>query len=165
MADKPRIHVFVDNSNVLLEGRRCSQMRKKGAARLSAFLDDSYEVDWGKFLYVVQENDQRGLANVPILYGSRPPPNDSVWQRIRDDGFDTKVFGRNIRNKEKGVDMEMGMDIVELRDRNYRYRCGRCGLHTGREARPIKGLECRGVVLGQRSRRSQDGRQSLRCVG
>ena len=28
-------------------------------------------------------------------------------------GFDVKVFDRNIRNKEKGVDMEMGMDIAE----------------------------------------------------
>jgi uncharacterized LabA/DUF88 family protein len=36
-----------------------------------------------------------------------------VWERIRDDGFDVKVFDRNIRNKEKGVDMEMGMDIAE----------------------------------------------------
>ena len=27
--------------------------------------------------------------------------------------FDVKVFDRNIRNKEKGVDMEMGMDIAE----------------------------------------------------
>ena len=53
------------------------------------------------------------MGEVPILYGSRPPAEDSVWDRIRDDGFDVKVFDRNIRNKEKGVDMEMGMDIVE----------------------------------------------------
>jgi uncharacterized LabA/DUF88 family protein len=46
--------------------------------------------------------------------GSRPPAADSVWNRIREDGFDVKVFDRNIRNKEKGVDMEMGMDIAEL---------------------------------------------------
>jgi uncharacterized LabA/DUF88 family protein len=67
----------------------------------------------GASLYVVKETDTRALADVPFLYGSRPPPNDSVWQRIRDDGFDVKVFDRNIRNKEKGVDMEMGMDIAE----------------------------------------------------
>ena len=51
---------------------------------------------------------------MPVLYGSRPPAEDSVWNRIRDDGFDVKVFDRNIRDKEKGVDMEMGMDIAEL---------------------------------------------------
>lgn len=114
MTSKAKFHLFVDNSNVLLEGRRYAQMKRKQQAKRSAFLDDSYEMDWGKFLYIVQLKDQRGLATIPTLYGSRPPPDDSVWQRIRDDGFDTKVFDRNIRNKEKGVDMEMGMDIAEL---------------------------------------------------
>lgn len=107
------LHAFVDNSNVLIEGRRFAQMKRKGKRRLSAFKDDAYEIDWGKFLYVLKEKDARGLAEVPILYGSRPPAEDSVWNRIRDEGFDVKVFDRNIRNKEKGVDMEMGMDIVE----------------------------------------------------
>jgi uncharacterized LabA/DUF88 family protein len=110
---RPSLHVFVDNSNVLLEGRRFSEMKKKGRKRLGNLLDDSYEIDWGKFLYLLKERDTRVLAEVPILYGSRPPANDSVWRRIREDGFDTKVFDRNIRNKEKGVDMEMGMDVAE----------------------------------------------------
>jgi uncharacterized LabA/DUF88 family protein len=112
MADR-EMHLFVDNSNVLLEGRRFAEMRRKHKPRLSPYLDNSYEIDWGKFLYVIKEKDTRALAEVPFLYGSRPPPNDSVWQRIRDDGFDVKVFDRNIRNKEKGVDMEMGMDVAE----------------------------------------------------
>jgi len=112
MAER-ELHLFVDNSNVLIEARRLAEMKRKGRPRLGAFVDHSYELDWGKFLYVVKETDTRALAEVPFLYGSRPPPNDSVWQRIRDDGFDVKVFDRNIRNKEKGVDMEMGMDIVE----------------------------------------------------
>ena len=112
MAD-PILHAFVDNSNVLIEGQRFSEMNRKFRTKLSAFTDDDYQIDWGKFLYVVKEQDSRGLAEVPILYGSRPPDEDSVWDRIRDDGFDVKVFDRNIRNKEKGVDMEMGMDIAE----------------------------------------------------
>lgn len=112
MAER-ELHLFVDNSNVLIEARRLAEMMRKGRPRRGAFVDDCCELDWGKFLYVVKENDTRALAEVPYLYGSRPPPNDSVWQRIRDDGFDVKVFDRNIRNKEKGVDMEMGMDIAE----------------------------------------------------
>ena len=107
------LHMFVDNSNVLIEARRFAFMRRKGRARLGRFTDDSYEIDWGKFLYVVKEQDSRALAEVPILYGSRPPAEDSVWDRIRDEGFDVKVFDRNIRNKEKGVDMEMGIDIYD----------------------------------------------------
>jgi uncharacterized LabA/DUF88 family protein len=111
---EPILYTFVDNSNVLLEGRRFSEMKRKGRSRLSRFLDDSYEIDWGKFLYLLKEKDSRGLAEVPVLYGSRPPPNDSVWNRIREEGFDVKVFDRNIRNKEKGVDMEMGMDVADV---------------------------------------------------
>lgn len=111
--DRPKLHIFVDNSNVLIEGRRFSEMKRKGRATLGAFKDDTYGVDWGKFLYLLKEKDSRLLGEVPVLYGSRPPPDDSVWQRIRDEGFDTKVFDRNIRNKEKGVDMELGMDVAE----------------------------------------------------
>ena len=110
---EPILHTFVDNSNVLIEGRRFSEMNRKGRNKLSNLKDNDYEIDWGKFLYVLKMKDTRGLAEVPILYGSRPPAEDSVWNRIRDDGFDVKVFDRNIRNKEKGVDMEMGMDIAE----------------------------------------------------
>ena len=108
-----KIHLFVDNSNVLIEGRRRSSMKRQGRDRLGREVDDSYEIDWGKFLYVVKSKGDRLLAQVPVLYGSRPPPDDTIWKRIRDEGFDVKVFDRNIRNKEKGVDMEMGMDVVE----------------------------------------------------
>jgi len=111
---EPSLHVFVDNSNVLIEGRRFAEMKRSRKGRLSPYKDASYEIDWGKFLYVLKEKDTRAFVDVPILYGSRPPAEDSVWNRIRDDGFDVKVFDRNIRNKEKGVDMEMGMDVAQL---------------------------------------------------
>jgi len=111
---EPSLYVFVDNSNVLIESRRFAEMQRKGRGKLSAYKDSSYEIDWGKFLYVLKEKDARSFVEVPTLYGSRPPAEDSVWNRIRDDGFDVKVFDRNIRNKEKGVDMEMGMDIAKL---------------------------------------------------
>ncbi len=64
-------------------------------------------------MHLVNCRGDRLLAQVPVLYGSRPPPDDSVWQEIRREGFDVKLFDRNIRDKEKGVDIEMGMDVVE----------------------------------------------------
>jgi len=60
----PRLHLFVDNSNVLLEGRRHSEMKRKGRAKRGAFLDESYEIDWGKLLYLIKEKDTRTLAEV-----------------------------------------------------------------------------------------------------
>lgn len=110
----PVLYPFVDNSNVLIEGQRFSEMNRKKRDKLSAFKDESYQIDWGKFLYVVQQSDTRGLAAIPVLYGSRPPDEDSVWERIRKAGFDVRLFDRNIRNKEKGVDVDMAMDIGEL---------------------------------------------------
>lgn len=108
-----RIHLFVDNSNVLIEGRRLAYAKRNAGGRRGTYLDDSYEIDWGKFLYLVKSRGNRLLAHVPMLYGSRPPPDDTVWQEIRNEGFDVRVFDRNFRDKEKGVDMEMGMDVVE----------------------------------------------------
>jgi uncharacterized LabA/DUF88 family protein len=54
------------------------------------------------------------LAAIPHLYGSIPPPNDTVWKKIREAGFDVKLFERNLRNKEKGLDMEIGLDMNDL---------------------------------------------------
>ena len=54
------------------------------------------------------------MGDVPRLYGSEPPPADTVWTRIKQHGFDVTVFKRNIFNREKGLDMKMGMDIVML---------------------------------------------------
>lgn len=112
MAGK-NVHLFVDNSNVLIEGRRLCYAKRHLGGRRNTQVDDTYEIDWGKFLYLVKSRGGRMLANVPTLYGSRPPPDDSVWEQIRQEGFDVRVFDRNIRDKEKGVDMEMGMDVVE----------------------------------------------------
>jgi uncharacterized LabA/DUF88 family protein len=71
-----------------------------------------YRIDYGRLLNHVL--DGRDLARIPMLYGSEPPPNDSVWNVIRSKGFDVRVFKRNIYNKEKGVDMRMGLDIGKL---------------------------------------------------
>ncbi|MEW5788282.1 MAG: NYN domain-containing protein [Pseudomonadota bacterium] len=108
-----KVHLFVDNSNVKIEGGRLSYAKRSNGGKRCPQIDGTYEVDWGKFLHLVKSRGNRLLAQVPILYGSRPPPDDTVWQEIRSEGFDVRLFDRNIRDKEKGVDMEMGMDVVE----------------------------------------------------
>ncbi|WP_414442480.1 NYN domain-containing protein [Burkholderia sp. 22PA0106] len=109
----PRIHLFVDNSNVKIEGGRLSHAKRFNNGERSVQVDGGYEVDWGKFINLVKSRGNRHLAKMPTLYGSRPPPDDSVWEAIRQEGFDVRLFDRNIRDKEKGVDMEMGMDVME----------------------------------------------------
>ena len=108
-----KIHMFVDNSNVKIEGARLAYAKRHRGGVRGNEVDNSYEIDWGKFLHLVKSRGNRLSAQVPVLYGSRPPPDDSIWAEIRSEGFDVRLFDRNIRDKEKGVDMEMGMDVVE----------------------------------------------------
>lgn len=108
-----KVHLFVDNSNVKIEAGRLLYAKKNNGGRRGTQVDGSYDLDWGKFLHLVKSRGNRLLAQLPILYGSRPPPDDSIWDEIRKEGFDVRLFDRNIRDKEKGVDMEMGMDVIE----------------------------------------------------
>jgi uncharacterized LabA/DUF88 family protein len=39
-----------------------------------------------------------------MLFGSRPPKNDSLWDLAKRAGFEVVVEDRNIRNKEKKID-------------------------------------------------------------
>lgn len=102
------IYVFVDNSNVWIEGKKVSGRRQTPAVPSNRL----YRIEYGRLLEHVREG--RTMGDVPRLYGSEPPPNDSVWRMIESKGFDVQVFKRNIFNKEKGVDMKMGLDITKL---------------------------------------------------
>ncbi|MEU8838276.1 NYN domain-containing protein [Streptomyces roseus] len=48
-----------------------------------------------------------------ILFGSRPPANDSLWERARQQGFEVKVYDRNAANKEKEVDLSLSTTLME----------------------------------------------------
>jgi uncharacterized LabA/DUF88 family protein len=103
-----KVHVFIDNSNLWIEGKKISGRRSRPPVPSNY----RYRMEYGRLLQHVLEN--RDLAAVPKLYGSEAPPNDSVWNMIRSKGFNVTVFKRNIYNKEKGVDMRMGLDISRL---------------------------------------------------
>ena len=105
---KTTAYVFVDNSNIWIEGKKVSGRKSKPPVPSNTF----YRIDYGRLLEHVL--DGREMADVPNLYGSELPPNDSVWTMIRSKGFSVQVFQRNIYNKEKGVDMRMGLDIGKL---------------------------------------------------
>jgi uncharacterized LabA/DUF88 family protein len=102
------LYVFVDNSNLWIEGKKASG-RQQSPPVPSNY---RYRIEYGRLLTHVLGG--RAMGSVPKLYGSEPPPNDSVWNMIRSHGFDVTVFKRNIFNKEKGVDMKMGIDITKL---------------------------------------------------
>ncbi|CAH1770784.1 205_t:CDS:2, partial [Entrophospora sp. SA101] len=57
--------------------------------------------------------DGCGLGGAPVLVGSRPPPNDSLWKHIRKQGYDVTVHARNAENREKKVDVEISVSIMD----------------------------------------------------
>jgi NYN domain len=48
-----------------------------------------------------------------ILFGSRPPANDSLWARANAEGFQVEVFDRSAGGREKQVDTAIVTVILE----------------------------------------------------
>lgn len=100
--------VYVDNSNVYIEGRHASAVKKGLASSISQAMsydiqDPDYRLDFGRLHDFVAGNDPSKITRA-VLFGSRPPPNDSLWKMAEKCGFDVVVENRNVRNKEKKID-------------------------------------------------------------
>lgn len=105
--------VYVDNSNVWIEGMRVSAVKNGLApdiwtANAEKIVDYGWRLDFGR-LYDFAGGDADGRA---VLYGSKPPPNDSMWKAAEHKGFEVVVFERSTSNREKKVDTQMAADIV-----------------------------------------------------
>ncbi len=106
------LHLFIDNSNVYIEGQR--------VAREKFHYDDSlvirFRVSYGGLLDFVSEG--RSLSEA-VLVGSRPPPNDALWNRLKNLGIEPRIFDRSIyTGKEKRVDAEMNNAIRDCLEDN-----------------------------------------------
>ncbi|CAG8573142.1 7830_t:CDS:2 [Ambispora gerdemannii] len=95
------VYVFVDNSNLFIEGKYTVGRIER--ADIFDYQRNSYQLNQ---LYI-----DHGRSD-PVIVGSRPPPNDSLWDRMKNQGFSVTVYDR-VANKEKKVDMEVGNSIVD----------------------------------------------------
>lgn len=107
--------LYVDNSNIWIEGMRVSAVAKGMApsiwdAMQFNITDPSWRMDFGK-LYTFAGGDRSEVGKA-TLYGSRPPRNDSLWDIARAKGFEVVVFDRNVQNKEKKIDTSIAADMV-----------------------------------------------------
>lgn len=111
------LFVYIDNSNVWIEGQRASAVRKGMAssawdAMNRDIKDHDWRYDFGRLYELACPPDaQIGRS---ILFGSRPPENDSLWGRARKEGFEVVVQDRNAANREKRIDT--GITTVMLED-------------------------------------------------
>jgi uncharacterized LabA/DUF88 family protein len=100
-------YVYVDNSNIWIEGRRVSAVENDLAYDIAdainnKILDFNWKYDCGKLLKLVG-GEKDGLKKA-YLFGSRPPQNDSLWEAARVGGFEVVVEDRNADNIEKKID-------------------------------------------------------------
>lgn len=103
-------NLYLDNSNIFIEGQRVLAARNSGG-RLSKDLAKDYRLDFGKLIEITCGFDA-DLGKL-MFYGSEPPPTDSVWQAAKQYGFQNKIFQRSKHNKEKMVDTQLTVDLMK----------------------------------------------------
>ncbi|HSW41282.1 MAG TPA: NYN domain-containing protein [Patescibacteria group bacterium] len=107
--------VYVDNSNVWIEGMHVSAVRRGFApdiwtAQNEKICDYTWKIDFGRlYEFACGEASEVGRA---VLFGSRPPANDSLWAIARSKGFEPIVYERNARNREKKIDTSIATEMV-----------------------------------------------------
>ncbi|MDQ8048099.1 NYN domain-containing protein [Luteibacter sp.] len=101
-------YVYVDNSNLYIEGRRVSAVAQKLAdniieAMRDGVFDHGYTISFEKLHEFLCGTDKRSIKRT-ALFGSRPPPNDGIWTFAKRAGFELHLEDRNFNNKEKKID-------------------------------------------------------------
>lgn len=110
--------IYVDNSNVWIEGKYHSAVKKGMVADIddahnNKICDMPWAYDFGQLLTIVCDGDIKDIKRA-VLYGSRPTDNDSLWNAAEKAGFEVFNPVRNAKNKEKRVDT--GFDKEVLKD-------------------------------------------------
>ena len=100
--------VFVDNSNVWIEGKYASAVFQKWVnnmyeAHNTNAIDNGWRIGFGKLLNLVTDNNPTDVKKA-LLLGSRPPHQDSFWNIVKNSGFDVETLDRNANNREKAID-------------------------------------------------------------
>lgn len=110
-----RVHIFIDNSNLWIEGQKCYAEKHS----LEVSWDPTWRFDVGRLKKLLTSFsnlrvDRERCEVMVNLYGSTPPPVDTVWGAIRSHDVHVSTFARSAWNKrEKEVDAEIIADSVE----------------------------------------------------
>jgi len=94
--DQPRVHIFWDDSNIFLEGRRYAE-KNEGAAYAPGFRIH------GRNLFSLAAAERE--LGTGICVGSIPPDLRDFWARLAKSGVAVELFERGKQSgKEQGVD-------------------------------------------------------------
>lgn len=108
--------LYVDNSNVWIEGMHVAAAKHGLApdvwtAVQQKVCDYNWKIDFGK-LFQFAGGDRADVKKA-ALFGSRPPQNDSLWTAAKRNGFEVKVYDRNVVGHEKKIDTDIVATIME----------------------------------------------------
>lgn len=100
--------VCVDNSNIFIEGKRVEAVNRGLAMNIyeamdNKILEQSYKIDFGKLHDFVAGTNKLDIKRC-MLFGSKPPSTDTIWNVARRAGFEVITEDRNVVNKEKKID-------------------------------------------------------------
>lgn len=106
------LHLFIDNSNLYIEAQRVARQEFRYDDELVLRLRISY----GALLDEVR--NERKLMET-ILVGSRPPENDSLWNKLASVGIEPRISDRSYwSRREKDVDAELSNAIRDALEDN-----------------------------------------------
>ena len=110
-------YIYVDNSNVWIEGKYHSAVEKGMIAEISEahenkICDMGWAYDFQKLKEIVCDGNLSDVKRA-VLYGSCPPENKSLWNAARKAGFEVFNPQRNAQNKEKRVDTGLIKEICK----------------------------------------------------
>ncbi len=122
-------YIYVDNSNLYIEGRRASAVAHGLAGNIvqamnDGILDQGYTISFGKLHEFLCGKDKREIKRA-ALFGSRPPPNDGIWQYAEKAGFELHLEDRNYANKEKKIDTGIATLLTKDAYKSDAYKNGK----------------------------------------
>lgn len=105
---KPGVWIFVDNSNLWIEAKKL-QGRKR---YFESTEDPRVRIDVGKLAEIIADGRPIVQANI---YGSIPPPVDTVWAKMEEAGWNVNIKERSpITGREKQVDQQITADVTAI---------------------------------------------------
>lgn len=103
------VYVFIDNSNLWINAKTVAKQRY-----MITNEDHRVRIEIGKLTEYVSQGRKDKVRNV-LLCGSRPPPADTIWKKMRDHGWDVVIKERSTyAGKEKGVDSQIIIGMLDV---------------------------------------------------
>ncbi|KAF2687082.1 hypothetical protein K458DRAFT_385905 [Lentithecium fluviatile CBS 122367] len=115
------VHIYIDNSNLWIQGQKTSARAKN----LKVELDPQWRFDVGKLQNVLTREFAYRYTGSNVcyeynLYGSTPPPVDTVWNVIRSNNVNVNTFKRSKwTGQEKKVDAQLIADTTDRAAEDY----------------------------------------------